>query len=175
MCGKAVRFRPEFSVVKSLTSSENDSLTIKPATQATRHATNAVFPRCERGLLVRQRDRAKTALRAALEQRAEWVVVGEAVRGLHALETFHLHNAHLTLMDFIMPQMSGLEAARRSTERHPDVLILMVTTDPSKQLQIEARREGIKGVFAKNEMECLLKAVEVVMNGGTYLNADTAA
>ncbi|MGA8619383.1 MAG: response regulator [Candidatus Sulfotelmatobacter sp.] len=118
---------------------------------------------------------ARAALRAALEQRSEWVVVGEAVDGHHALATFHLHTPHLTLMDFIMPQMNGLETARLLNQRHPDVLILMVTTDPSKQLEIEARRVGVRGVCAKNEIQCLLKAVEIVMDGGTYFSEDAAA
>ncbi len=74
-----------------------------------------------------------------------------------------------------MPQMNGLEAARLLNQRHPDVLILMVTTDPSKQLEREARRVGIRGLCAKNEPQCLLQAVEAVLNGGTYFTEDAAA
>jgi YesN/AraC family two-component response regulator len=44
--------------------------------------------------------------------RSDWSVVGEAYDGQHALTTFHLHMPHLTLMDFIMPKMNGLDAAR---------------------------------------------------------------
>jgi DNA-binding NarL/FixJ family response regulator len=118
---------------------------------------------------------ARAALKRALEQRSEWVVVGEAFDGHHALATFHLHTPHLTVMDFIMPKMNGLEAARHLTNQHPDVLILMVTTDPSKELETEARRAGIKGLCAKSEMHCLLKAVEALMDGGTYFSQDAAA
>jgi two-component system response regulator DegU len=78
-------------------------------------------------------------------------------------------------MDFIMPQMNGLEAARLLNQRHPDVLILMVTTDPSKQLEREARRVGIRGLCPKNEIRCLLKAVKIVVDGGTYFSEDAAA
>lgn len=118
---------------------------------------------------------ARAALKTALEQRAEWTVVGEAFSGHHALATFHLHTPHLTLMDFIMPQMNGIEAARLLNERHPDILILMVTTDPSKELEREARRVGIRGLCAKDEIQCLLKAVEAVVDGGTYFSQDAAA
>jgi DNA-binding NarL/FixJ family response regulator len=108
---------------------------------------------------------ARTALKTALQQRSEWVVVGEAFNGRHALETFLDYMPHLTLMDFLMPEMNEVEAARHLTERHPDVLILLVTTDPSRELEREARRAGIKGVCAKNEIHCLVSAVEAV-----YLN-----
>ena len=118
---------------------------------------------------------ARAALRAALEQRSDCVVVGEAYSGDHALATFHLHTPHLTLMDFIMPQMNGIEAARRLNERHPDILILLITTDPSKELERQARRAGIKGLCPKNEIACLLKAVETVMDGGTYFSEHAAA
>jgi DNA-binding NarL/FixJ family response regulator len=118
---------------------------------------------------------ARASIKTALELRADWVVVGEAVDGHHALATFHLHTPHVTLMDFIMPEMNGLETARHLTARHPDVLILMVTTEPSKQLEIEARRVGIKGLCAKNKMHCLFNAVEALIGGGTYFSEDAIA
>jgi DNA-binding NarL/FixJ family response regulator len=118
---------------------------------------------------------ARAALKTALEQRSEWVVVGEAWNGRHAIATFHEHMPHLTLMDFIMPEMNGLEAARHLTQRHPDILILMITTDPSKQLERDAKRVGIKGVCAKNETQNLLSAIEAVISGGTYFSEDAAA
>jgi DNA-binding NarL/FixJ family response regulator len=124
--------------------------------------------------IVDDSDAARAALRTALEQRSDWVVVGEACNGHHALATFHIHTPHLTLMDFIMPQMNGLETARHLTQRHPDALIVMITTDPSKQLEREARRAGIRGLCPKNQIHCLSKAIETLLNGGTYFTEDAA-
>ena len=118
---------------------------------------------------------ARAAVKAVLHQRSEWVVVGEALNGRHALETFLDHKPHLTVMDFIMPEMKGLEAARHLTNCHPDVLILLITADPSPHLEIEARRAGIKGVCSKSEMHCLVSAVEALMGGQTYFSGDVAA
>jgi DNA-binding NarL/FixJ family response regulator len=118
---------------------------------------------------------ARRALKAALQRRSEWVVVGEAHNGRHALDTFHHHMPHITVMDFIMPELNGLEASRHLTERHLDVLILLVTTEPSKQLEIEARKVGIRGVCAKHEMNCLFRAIEALMAGQTYFSEDAAA
>ena len=125
--------------------------------------------------LVDDSHQARAALRAALEQRSEWSVVGEAYDGQHALATFHLHMPHLTLMDFIMPRMNGLDAARHLVKLHPDVLILMITTDPSKHLEEEAKRAGIRGVCAKAEIHRIHSAIEAVMGGRTYFGEDAAA
>jgi DNA-binding NarL/FixJ family response regulator len=117
---------------------------------------------------------ARAALREALQQRSEWIVVGEAYNGRHAVDTFHLHMPHITVMDFIMPELNGLEASRHLFRQYPDVLILLVTTDPSKELEKEARRAGIRGMCAKNEISCLCNAVEAVMDGGMYFSEEAA-
>lgn len=118
---------------------------------------------------------ARAAIKGALQQRPDWVVVGEACNGLQAVETFRNYAPQLTVMDFLMPELNGLEAARRLTERDPDIPILMITTDPSFQLEAEAREAGIKGLCAKEEMNCLTNAIETVMGGGTYFSKTLAA
>ena len=118
---------------------------------------------------------ARTAVKAALEQRSEWVVVGEASSGRQAVETFRRHRPQLTIMDFTMPEMNGLEASRRLTERNPGVRILMITADPSRQLEVEARKAGIRGVCPKDEIRCLENAIDAVVQGGTYFPEEAAA
>ena len=118
---------------------------------------------------------ARTAVKAALEQRSEWVVVAEASNGRQALETFRRHRPQLTIMDFAMPEMNGLEASRRLTERNPDVRILMITVDPTRQLEVEARKAGIKGVCPKDEIRCIENAIDAVIRGGTYFPEEAAA
>ena len=125
--------------------------------------------------LVDDSEVARAAIKAVLHRRSGWIVVGEAFNGRHALETFLHHMPHLTVMDFLMPLMNGLDAARHLTQRHPNALILMITTDPSRELEVEARAAGIKGLCAKNNLPCLFKAVETVMGGGTYFSEDAAA
>jgi DNA-binding NarL/FixJ family response regulator len=118
---------------------------------------------------------ARAAIKGALQQHSDWVVVGEACNGRQALETFRNYTPQVTVMDFLMPELNGLEAARRLTQRNPDVLILMITTDPSSQLEEEARQAGIKGVCAKEEMNCLANAIVALIHGGTYFSEDVAA
>ena len=113
---------------------------------------------------------ARNAIKAALQRHRDWVVVAEARDGREALETFSDVRPELTVMDLMMPEMNGLEAAGRLTELNPDARILMITTDPSSQLEQEAKQAGIKGVCAKDKMQCLEDAIDVVSQGGTYFS-----
>jgi DNA-binding NarL/FixJ family response regulator len=110
----------------------------------------------------------RSHLKEMLEQKSEWVVVGEASNGREAVRTCGKQKPDLTLMDFLMPEMDGLEAARQLTRQDPKVPILMITVDPSRQLEREARKAGIKGLCAKAHMLALLNAVETLLKGRTY-------
>jgi DNA-binding NarL/FixJ family response regulator len=118
---------------------------------------------------------ARAIIKRALQQHSEWVVVGEACNGRQALETFRRYRPQLTVMDFLMPEMNGLEAARHLTEQDPDMLILMITTDPSSQLEEEARKAGIRGVCPKDEISCLVNAIDAIMSGASYFSQAVAA
>lgn len=110
----------------------------------------------------------RAQLRDILQAPRDWAVVGEAEDGRSALETWDEHAPNLTVMDFVLPGMDGLEAGRELAEKHPEYPVLMVTIDPSPQLEEEAKRAGIKGVCQKADVGALLKAVETLIKGGTY-------
>ena len=114
-------------------------------------------------------------LRAALEGPQDWTVVGEAENGRHALEIWSEHAPSVTVIDFVMPEMSGLEAGRSLCRQHPESPVLMVTIDPSPQLEELAKKAGIKGLVQKADIGSLLKAVETVVKGGTYFHRGLAA
>jgi DNA-binding NarL/FixJ family response regulator len=111
-------------------------------------------------------------LRAVLEKWKDWAVVGEAEDGRRALETWGEHKPNVTVMDFVMPEMDGLEAGRNLSRQHPESPVLMVTIDPSPQLEEEAKKAGIKGLCQKTDVRSILNAVEALLKGGTYFHRD---
>jgi DNA-binding NarL/FixJ family response regulator len=117
----------------------------------------------------------RSQLRTALEKQDDWVVVGEAENGRGAVEGWSDVTPNVTVMDFVMPQMDGLEAGRRLSQQHPGIPILMVTIDPSRQLEQEAKKAGIQGLCKKSDLRCLFAAVEAVLQGGTYFQWSAAA
>lgn len=114
-------------------------------------------------------------LRAVLEKPGKWAVIGEAENGRRAVEKVRERAPDVTVMDFIMPEMNGLEAAWQISKDEPHAPILMVTSDPSRQLEEEAKKVGIRGLCSKSDVRCLLKAVEIVLRGGTYFQFGLAS
>jgi len=117
----------------------------------------------------------RAQLRAALEKPKGWRVVGEAEDGRRAIETWDEHAPNVTVMDFVMPEMDGLEASGSLTKQHPESLVLMVTIDPSQQLEEAAKKAGIKGLCQKADVRSILNAVEALLKGGTYFHPNLAA
>jgi DNA-binding NarL/FixJ family response regulator len=73
-----------------------------------------------------------------------------------------------------MPEMNGLEAAREIASR-ADVPILLVTMFLTDQLEDAARQAGVTGACAKEQVSCVVRAVEAVLRHEPYFTSQTAA
>jgi DNA-binding NarL/FixJ family response regulator len=117
----------------------------------------------------------RSQLRALLERHNKWVVVGEAADGRTAIKKWGENPPNITLMDFVMPEMNGLETAKELSKQHPDAPILMVTVDPSNELMSEAKKAGIRGLCKKSDLKSVLAAIEALLSGRTYFPRTAAA
>jgi DNA-binding NarL/FixJ family response regulator len=103
-----------------------------------------------------------------VEQQDCWTVSGEAANGKDAVNKYPDILPDVTIMDFEMPEMNGLEAARAILRDYPNAAILMLSIHLPGQLAIEARKVGIKGACPKSEMWCLPDAIRALLRGETY-------
>ena len=103
-----------------------------------------------------------------VEQQDCWTVSGEAANGKDAVSKYPDILPDVTIMDFEMPEMNGLEAARAILSDYPNAAILMLSIHLPGQLAIEARKVGIKGACPKSEMWCLPDAIRALLRGETY-------
>ncbi len=110
----------------------------------------------------------RRALRALLEGHDHWKVCDEAANGREAVEKAEQTSPDVIILDFQMPGMNGLDAAKEIKQHSPRIPILMVTMHMSHQLAIEAQNIGIDGMCSKSEMGSVVQAVETLLNNGIY-------
>jgi DNA-binding NarL/FixJ family response regulator len=110
----------------------------------------------------------RSCLRGLLDHHGDWLVCDEASNGKEAVERFLEAKPDLIVIDFQMPEMNGLDAARYIVELSPKTPILMVTIHLSKQLSEEARKVGIRGARAKGNIHSVVDAVGALLREETY-------
>jgi DNA-binding NarL/FixJ family response regulator len=110
----------------------------------------------------------RRCLRGLLDHHADWLVCEEASNGKEAVERCQQAKPDLIVLDFQMPEMNGLDAARLIANVSPKTPILMVTVHLSKQLSEAARKVGIRGACAKTDINCVVDAVGALLREETY-------
>lgn len=105
----------------------------------------------------------RRGLRMVLKSRPEWEVCGEAVDGAEGVAKTRELNPDLVIMDFSMPRMTGLEAAREVLKEFPRVPILLLTLFLTGQLAEEASKIGICASLQKNTMRSLMDGIDDIL------------
>jgi len=113
----------------------------------------------------------RCGLRSLLGMNSDWQVCGEAVDGADAVEKAHELAPDLILMDFSMPQMDGVQAAREIAKSGTDIQILLFTLNLSRQLMELARNAGLRGAISKSEISKLPDAIKALQRGETFFNS----
>ena len=109
----------------------------------------------------------RTILRNLLEDQKTWTCE-VASSGTEAIERYEALRPDVALIDFRLPDIDGLQAARTILQAHPQAAILMVTAYPTKHLIEESRRHGIKGFCSKSDIKCIVEAVATLLDGQEY-------
>ncbi len=106
-----------------------------------------------------------------LRLEADFQVVGEAKDGQEGLELARQVKPDLVLMDLVMPNMDGRQAAIEIRRELPGVRILILSGAELDDRLIDVLAAGIDGYILKDiEPRELLRAMRAVMNGEAYLH-----
>lgn len=90
-------------------------------------------------------------------------VAGEAATGAHAVTAAAELQPQVILMDLHMPDLNGVEAARRILATQPDIGVLMLTMSDDDESVFAAMRAGARGYLLKDaEPEEIIRAVHAV-------------
>jgi DNA-binding NarL/FixJ family response regulator/signal transduction histidine kinase len=112
----------------------------------------------------------RAGLVSLLGSQPEFVVVGQAEDGAHAVTLSRALIPDVVLMDIRMPFMDGLEATRRIVAESPCRVVILTTYDLDEYVY-DALRAGACGFLLKHAPpEELILGVRAASNGGALLS-----
>ena len=103
-------------------------------------------------------------------------ICGEAGNGEELFALLVSKPADLVLLDINLPDVSGVEVARRLRSDYPDVKILAISGENSAETVTSMLEAGIDGFISKQNGDAdeLAEAIRTVMSGLDYFGRDIA-
>ena len=112
----------------------------------------------------------------ALDAQPDMKVVAQADNGAEAVDLARTHKPDIALLDINMPEMDGVEAARRIAAELPETGIIILTMYRRDDYVFEAIRAGANGYLLKEvELDELLEAVRAVAQGQAIIDPAIAS
>ena len=108
----------------------------------------------------------RMAVRTYLESDGGFDVLAVGETGEQAVDLVEEHRPDVVVLDYQMPVLDGLEAARSIGEAHPDVGIVMLTAADDRRVAKAAAGAGVGGFVLKTDPpEALADTVRRVAAG----------
>lgn len=99
----------------------------------------------------------------------------EAGSGTELLSKMQQTEVDVVFLDYRMPDMNGIEAAKIIREKYPETRMLMLSMYDDPEFIISAIENGVSGYLTKDdEPEEISLAIVSVLNTGYYLNDRTS-
>ncbi|MCL2435322.1 MAG: response regulator transcription factor [Lentimicrobiaceae bacterium] len=117
----------------------------------------------------------RLGIRTAIESRhPDIAIVGEAGSGAEFFDLLKTTTVDIVLLDIALPDMSGVEIARRLRKEYPSVKILAVSAENSAVIVQEMLNIGIEGFISKlnSKPDILAEALRSIMQGFEYFGRD---
>jgi len=126
-------------------------------------------------LLVDDHAVVREGLRALLSDDDRFEIVGEAADGVAALSAAERLHPDVVVLDVSIPGLNGAQVARRLKSAQPDVRTLALTVHEEGRYLRSLMDAGASGYVLKRSAPAeLLRAIEVIGDGGTYLDSAIA-
>jgi len=116
-------------------------------------------------LIADDHDLMRRGVRTLLEAHPGWEICAEAATGREAVAKAEELKPDIVILDISMPDLNGLEAARRIRSASPNTEILILSVHYSDQLIRELLEAGVRGYIIKSDSDRdLIIAVETLAN-----------
>ncbi len=112
----------------------------------------------------------REGLKQLLELEGDFEVIAEACDGVECLEKLLTVKPDVLLLDINMPNMNGLEVLQKMKDKRMKVKVLVLTVHNEVEYLLKAVNIGVNGYLLKDsESAELKKAILAVVNGDDYI------
>jgi DNA-binding NarL/FixJ family response regulator len=116
-------------------------------------------------LIADDHDLMRRGLKALLQSKPGWTICAEAHTGREAVTKAEELKPDIVILDITMPELNGVEAARRILKASPNTEILVLSVHYSDQLIRDILDAGVRGYIVKSDSDRdLVVAVEALAN-----------
>ncbi len=116
-------------------------------------------------LVADDHDLMRRGLKSLLESHPGWSICAEAHTGREAVAKAEELKPDVVILDITMPELNGVEAARRILKASPNTEILVLSVHYSDQLIRDILEAGVRGYIVKSDSDRdLVIAVEALAN-----------
>jgi len=132
--------------------------------------------KCIRVLIVDDHFATRLGLSLPINNEKDMTVVAEAGTGAKALEMYREHRPDVVLMDYDLPDKSGVATLTDIRTEYPDAKILMLTIHDGEEDIWRAVTAGARGYLTKScECEDVLLAIRTIDGGNLHFPPEIAA
>jgi DNA-binding NarL/FixJ family response regulator len=118
----------------------------------------------------------RIGLTGAIHAEADMTVAAECGSGEQAIELFRQHLPDVTVMDWRLPGMSGMQATEAIREEFPQARVVLLSVYEGEEDVFRAVQVGVAAYLPKSaERAELLAAIRAVHSGRTYFPPAIAA
>ncbi len=116
-------------------------------------------------LIADDHDLMRRGVKALLQSHAGWEICGEAHTGREAVAKAEELKPDVVILDISMPDLNGVDAAKRIRKASPDTEVLILSVHYSDQLIRDILEAGVRGYIVKSDSDRdLVIAVETLAN-----------
>jgi DNA-binding NarL/FixJ family response regulator len=114
----------------------------------------------------------RAGIRSLLATVADLEMVAEAADGREALRAVAQHRPDVALLDILMPELNGLDAAARIARAFPHTRVLMLSMNADEDSVLKSLRAGAIGYLVKTADPAELElAIRAAARGDRFLSS----